>query len=261
MKNSILFIIQARTGSVRLRNKIFKKIKNLTFLYLLVSRIKKSKYAKNIVIATSSLKRDDMIQKFCAKNKIDCFRGPEKNVLKRIKLTSNMYKLKDIVYLTADNVLVDYRIIDFVVCFYLKNKFDFVTNNGFYNLKLRTIPYGMDVSVFSKKSFLKLYKLAKNLKEMREHPTMFYYTKGKKYFKIKNVIMPKKWHNKIDVRLTLDTLKDLKLIKIIFIYFFKKKNYNFSLEDIYFFLKNRNKLLKLNQDIKQFIPNSILNNE
>jgi spore coat polysaccharide biosynthesis protein SpsF (cytidylyltransferase family) len=106
-----------------------------------------------------------------------------------------------------------------------------------------------------------LYKLAKNLKEMREHPTMFYYTKGKKYFKIKNVIMPKKWHNKIDVRLTLDTLKDLKLIKIIFIYFFKKKNYNFSLEDIYFFLKNRNKLLKLNQDIKQFIPNSILNNE
>jgi spore coat polysaccharide biosynthesis protein SpsF len=261
MKDSLLFIIQARTGSVRLRNKIFKKVQGLSLLYLLLLRIKKSKYSKNIVIATSSLKRDDKIQKFCIKNKISCFRGPEENVLKRIKLTSNLYNFRDIVYLTADNVLIDYRIIDYVIYYYLKNKFDFVTNNGFYNSNLRTIPYGMDVSVFSKKSFLKIYNLAKKSKEMREHPTMFYYTKGKKYFKIKNVIMPKKWHNKINVRLTLDTLKDFKLIKIIFLNFLKKKKYNFSLSDIYFFLKKRNKVLKLNQDIKQFIPNSILYNE
>jgi spore coat polysaccharide biosynthesis protein SpsF len=261
MKDSLLFIIQARTGSVRLRNKIFKKVQGLSLLYLLLLRIKKSKYSKNIVIATSSLKRDDKIKKFCIKNKISCFRGPEENVLKRIKLTSNLYNFRDIVYLTADNVLIDYRIIDYVIYYYLKNKFDFVTNNGFYNSNLRTIPYGMDVSVFSKKSFLKMYNLAKKSKEMREHPTMFYYTKGKKYFKIKNVIMPKKWHNKINVRLTLDTLKDFKLVKIVFFNFLKKKKYNFSLSDIYFFLKKKNKVLKLNQDIKQFIPNSILYNE
>jgi spore coat polysaccharide biosynthesis protein SpsF len=261
MKDSLLFIIQARTGSVRLRNKIFKKVQGLSLLYLLLLRIKKSKYSKNIVIATSSFKRDDRIKNFCVKNKIGCFRGPEENVLKRIKLTTNLYKFRNIVYLTADNVLIDHRIIDYIVHYYLKNKFDFVTNNGFYNSNLRTIPYGMDVSVFSKKSFLKMYNLAKKSKEMREHPTMFYYTKGKKYFKIKNVIMPKKWHNKINVRLTLDTLKDFKLIKIIFLNFLKKKKYNFSLSDIYFFLKKRNKVLKLNQDIKQFIPNSILYNE
>jgi spore coat polysaccharide biosynthesis protein SpsF len=258
MKNKLIFIIQARTGSVRLKNKIFKKINGISLLHLLLHRIKKSKYAKNVVISTSSLKRDDIVKKFCNKNNIYCFRGPEKNVLERIKLTADFYKCRHIVYFTADNVLIDYRIINYVIKYFLKNNFDFVTNNGFHDVKKRTIPYGMDVSVFSYKSFIKMYNLAKKNIEMQEHPTMFFYTKGKNIFKIKNLIMPRKWHNKVNTRLTLDTIEDFKLIKKIVINFIKKKN--FSLTDIYSFLR-RNKFNKINQRIKQFIPKAILYNE
>jgi spore coat polysaccharide biosynthesis protein SpsF len=159
---------------------------------------------------------------------------------------------------TCINLEENFVTIFFLRNYFLKNNFDFVTNNGFHDVKKRTIPYGMDVSVFSYKSFIKMYNLAKKIKEMQEHPTMFFYTKGKNIFKIKNLIMPSKWHNKVNTRLTLDTIEDFKLIKKIVINFIKKKY--FSLTDIYFFLR-RNKFTKINQGIKQFMPKAILYNE
>ena len=57
MYKNIGIIIQARTGSSRLPNKILKKIlPKKTFLEYLVDRLKKVKTIKKIIIATSKKK-------------------------------------------------------------------------------------------------------------------------------------------------------------------------------------------------------------
>ena len=57
LKKEFAVIIQARIGSSRLRGKILKKIKNKTFLEILISRIKKSKKISNIIVATTKKKK------------------------------------------------------------------------------------------------------------------------------------------------------------------------------------------------------------
>ena len=54
----ILATIEARTNSNRLPEKVLKKINNLTLLEILISRVKKSKYIDQIVVATTRNKND-----------------------------------------------------------------------------------------------------------------------------------------------------------------------------------------------------------
>ena len=56
---SFTAIIQARTNSSRLPNKVLLNYKNLTPLSILIKRLKKSKYLKKIIIATTKKKNDD----------------------------------------------------------------------------------------------------------------------------------------------------------------------------------------------------------
>ena len=71
-----------------------------------------------------------------------------------MKCTKN-YKEKYIIQLTADNPLIDYRIIDYMVSFFKKNhqKYDFVTNNNLFNKRRLFIPDGMIVSIFKKEAY------------------------------------------------------------------------------------------------------------
>ena len=62
---NISVIIQARMGSSRLPGKMSKKIYNKTSLEHIIFRIKDNKYIDKIIIATSNLKIDDYIDKFC----------------------------------------------------------------------------------------------------------------------------------------------------------------------------------------------------
>ena len=59
MKDCIL--VQARTGSKRLKNKILLKIQGKTILEILISRLKKCKKIQNLIIVTTKKSRDDII--------------------------------------------------------------------------------------------------------------------------------------------------------------------------------------------------------
>ena len=55
--NKISVIIQARSNSSRLRNKIFKKIGNYSLIEWVIKRVKKSN-ADKIILATSKAAND-----------------------------------------------------------------------------------------------------------------------------------------------------------------------------------------------------------
>lgn len=77
----IAAIVQARTGSTRLPNKVLMKIEDKPMLWYVVHRLKKSAHIQNIIVATTGNDEDDAIQTLCDEWHIKCFRGSEDDVL------------------------------------------------------------------------------------------------------------------------------------------------------------------------------------
>ena len=66
-------IIQARMSSTRLPKKILLQYKKISPLDFLIKRLKKSKYLKDIIVATTKKKIDNKIVNFCKKKKNKIF--------------------------------------------------------------------------------------------------------------------------------------------------------------------------------------------
>ena len=248
----IVCTIQARMNSNRLPGKVMKKINNKPMIELLYSRVQKSKFIDEIIVATSKNKNDDVLVKFLEKKKIKYFRGSENNVLKRLTEAVKYFKAEIIIQLTGDNPLVDPKIIDYMINFYLKNypKYLYVTNNGFSVAANRKLPLGMDVQIFRFKDLNFNFKRSFK-KDLKEHPSLYFYREGAKRYNIKNIYIPKKWQTEIQTRLTVDTKKDFKLVSLIFKKLGDKSKNLFTYEDIIKFFKKNPKYANINKDVIQ----------
>jgi len=205
MKYNNLCIIQARTGSTRLPNKVLLKAGKDSLLGYEIKRVRQSKLINKIVVATTVKKWDDIIKKLCEKNKVDCFRGSENDVLGRYYQCSLKYpKFSNIVRITGDCPLIDPAIIDRVIDFFIKNKFDYASN-----VEKETFPDGMDVEIF-KKEVLREAAQKAELTSQREHVTL-YIRKTKKYKK-GNLLSDQDLSH---FRLTVDEKEDYEVVKFL----------------------------------------------
>ncbi len=231
----MICIIQARTGSTRFRNKILNKINSLTLLEILIKRLKRSKKIRKIVVATTTLKADNIISSICKKNKVDFFKGSEKNVLSRYYNCWKIFgkKNEDIIRITSDCPLSDPKIIDSIANLHIKKKSDYTSNTI-----LPSFPDGMDVEIF-KSNLLKEINISNLSLEEKEHVTL--YIKNNKRFKKINFL------SKIDnshLRLTVDYKEDFELIKNII--HFSKKNIYIEYKDILKLSKKKPQIFKMN---------------
>ena len=245
-------------SSSRLPKKVMANIyKDLNTIEIIVRRVKKSKLIDNIIVATTSLQSDDRLVNFLKKKKFNYYRGSPNNVLSRVVSAAKKYKPDLLVQLTGDNPFVDYEIIDYMVSYFKKNfsKFDYITNNGLLDLSNREIPLGLDVSVIKFASLNKIIHLAKR-KDTKEHLSLYFYREGRNKFKILNLKMKQEWINR-NLRLTLDTKKDLRLFKILFKKLYKKKRIFFSTKDIFNLETKNKKIFSINSNIKQKLPEGI----
>ena len=232
-------IIQARTNSSRLPNKILLNYKNISPLSVLVKRLSKSKCLKKIIIATTTKKNDDKIVKFCNENKILCFRGDENNVLKRYYLAAKKFKINKIVRITSDCPLVDYRILDQMIRVFKRKKIDYYANS----LPLPSkYPDGMDIEIFTFKTLKTTFRKAL-LPSEKEHVTQ-YILNNPNNFQIGNIENPE---NFSDIRLTVDHKIDFDLVKIIIENF--PNEHVFTLNEVLAFFKKNPKLRQMNSHI------------
>ena len=63
----IVAIIQTRTGSKRFPKKVLKNILGKSIIDWVLQRTKKAKNLKNIILATTRLKRDDILESIAKK--------------------------------------------------------------------------------------------------------------------------------------------------------------------------------------------------
>jgi spore coat polysaccharide biosynthesis protein SpsF len=236
----ILAILQARTSSKRLPNKVLLDICGKPMIEWQIERIKSSKKIDKIVLATSSLKEDIPLIDIAKKNNIEFFSGDLENILKRFYDCSLNYISKHIVRLTGDCPLIDPQIIDQTIDFHLKNDFDYTSNS-----LEPTYPDGFDTEIF-KSNLLKIAYQNAKLKYQKEHVTQ-YFINNPDLFKIGS------FKNNVNfsfMRLTVDCEEDFRLTEIIYKKLLNKDKL-FLFSDIINLFKKEPQLLKINSKYKR----------
>ena len=129
-KLNIVTVIQARSGSSRLPNKIFLPLSNAPLLYRMYERVAASKLRGTIIIATTTDKNDDQVEELCKEYQLNCFRGHPTDLLDRHYQAAKLLTADAVVKIPSDCPLIDPNIIDKVLQFYIDNsdKYDFVSN-------------------------------------------------------------------------------------------------------------------------------------
>jgi len=236
-------IIQARMSSKRLPGKVMIKVdKENTILDCVINQLQGSKEIKNIVIATTDQKEDDIIVEFLKKKNVKHFRGSKKDVLDRYYQCAKKFNFSEIIRITSDNPLVDYEIVDMVVKHFRTNDYDYISIDQPLNTFHKTYPSGYNVEVFTFSALENAWKNAK-LPSEREHVTPYFY-KNKKIFKQTNV------ENSEDLsrfRCTVDTKYDLELIQKIYS---KIKKRPILLSDVIKLFTTHPQLAKINAHVQ-----------
>jgi len=222
----IVAIIQARMGSTRFPGKVLKKLYKKTILQIIFERVQKSEKIDKIIFATSNNTLDDKIENFCKYKNYFCFRGSEKNVLKRYYDCAKKFNAKTIIRLTADCPLVDPIIIDKVISMHYKTKSHYSSNT--IPPEKSKWPNGSDVEVFSFKSLEQAYKNAKKLSE-KEHVTFYIWKNNNNKFKKSQLPNNYNWS---DYRYTLDYKEDYVVLKKIYKQLINKKIFGYTNEII-----------------------------
>lgn len=203
-------IIQARTGSVRLPFKVLKEIEGTPVIKLIHDRVILSK-VDNIIVATTS----DSMKLVCyCFGMCEVFVGSESDVLDRFHKVTALNDPDDIIVrITGDCPLIDPNIIDEML--------DDYSTGYMYNYL-----DGFDVEIFTKRMLDIAHKQATKPEE-REHVTL--------YMRNRMLNMPFRRY-KLDRHLSLDTLEDLELIRVIY----KSKGLGLRFQDVKeYFNENR----------------------
>jgi len=208
-------IIQARMGSKRLPGKVMMKINNKPVLHYVLNQVSHAKKLSKIIVATTTLKQDDVIFNYCKENSFDVYRGHPTDVLDRYYNCTKEYDLDTVVRITADCPFIDYKIIDKCISFFNNPKSDYFSNTISKNGKKWTetyngFPIGFAVEVFSFDALAKAWKNGKKPTD-REHVTEYIW-QHPQLFKINSL------QNNEDlskIRLVIDYENDFKFVKSI----------------------------------------------
>jgi spore coat polysaccharide biosynthesis protein SpsF len=228
-------IIQARMGSSRLPGKVMMEVNNKeNVLDFVINQIKNAIMIDEIVVATSNLIEDKIIVEYLKKKNIKTFLGNPTDLLDRYFQCAKKFSYETIVRITADNPLIDPKIIDVVIKKIKNKEFDYVSNS-----LTRTFPHGTEVEVFSFNSLKDAWKNSR-LPSEREHVTPYIKNHPEK-FKIFNV---ENNENYSQYRWTVDHLNDLKLVRKITK---RIESRPIFIQDIVELLKNEPELMKINE--------------
>lgn len=189
-----LCIIQARLNSSRLPAKIMLDLAGKTLLERVYQTVFLSKKIDKIIVSTSGEDSDDIVELKLKSLGIEYYRGDLNNVLKRFFDTSEKYKAKNIIRITADNPLMDSKVIDELILHYESSEAD-------YSMFTNAI-YGLSAEIFSYNALKQAYENSRDDFD-REHVTPYI----KDNCKVNNIDIDEKYQIP-SLSVTVDTLMD-----------------------------------------------------
>lgn len=241
---NVVCIMQTRTGSTRLPNKVLKKICGKTVLEHDIDRLKKATTIDKIVVATTTLEQDNIVVEIAQKSSVGYFKGSKDDVLSRYYYAAKENNADVVIRVTSDCPLIDPKIIDDMMLKFVelrkKENIDYLSNK----IKM-TYPRGLDVEIFTFEALERCFKEGLKPYE-REHVTPYIYLNPNK-FNFENYENDKDYS---ELRWTLDTEEDLKLIETIYNNLYGE-NKLFYFEDVLRFVLDNPEISKINEHVRQ----------
>ena len=240
----IVAMIMARMASTRLPGKVLMKLNNKPVLQHVVERCKRSRINDVIVVCTDNKKDIEIIQ-FCKKNKYNYSVGRGIDIIKQMLDAAEKFKIGLIVDVTADCPLVDPRHIDILIENFFKKKVLYASN-----LLPRTFPDGFDIQVYKTETLSVIDHI------ISEHNIQARRNTGWNIAKLADkrdiwTLITRDKRSKPEMRLTLDTKEDYKLLNHLFCFFGHNK---FSFYDVLDYISRFPEILEINKNVKSTTP-------
>ncbi len=236
--NTDIFIL-ARSTSSRLQEKHLREINGKPIIENLVDRMKKSKIIRKIVVCTTDLPSDDKLAEFLKEKNIECFRGSDKDILKRLLDAAKYYKTDIIIDVSGDKIYTDVDYVDKVSEILQNEEIDFVRGN---NSKFKFEPsslfiHGIIPGGFTTTALEKICKL-KKIDNTEDGYTEFFTSNSA--IKKKYIIPEINFEFTDKIKLDLDYPEDLILAEKIF----KDLGNDFHMKDILRLFSSKPELVK-----------------
>jgi len=227
-------------ASSRLPGKVMMPVLGKSLLARMIERLQMIKHFAEVVIATSVMPEDDVIEQEAANIDVPCFRGSLNNLLERHYLAAVKYEADVVLKIPSDCPLIDPKIIGEVLDFFFENdgKYDYVSN-----LHPATWPDGNDVEIMTMECLTKTWKQATRQLEL-EHTTPYIW-ENPDQFKIGNVSWKDGRDYSMSHRFTIDYKEDYDFINRVFEELYNRNN-RFSCADILSLLEEKPEIYTIN---------------
>ncbi|MEN8194760.1 MAG: glycosyl transferase family 2 [Bacteroidota bacterium] len=246
-------IIQARTGSKRLPNKmIIPFYKEKGVFELLLEKITNIHDPFEIILATTISEDDNVLEKIALKYGVKTFRGSVNNVLSRFLNISDENNYDNVIRICADNPFFLTNSIS-----QLKNEIENNDNLDYVSFNIHGKPsilshFGLWGEAVSVDALKKIAKLTDD-SLYYEHVTNYIHSGNPKIFNIKLLETDNIFNELNDIRLTLDTSNDFKIQQKIYNDLYKN-NQEIDFNDIVSYVNNH-------VDLKRLMKKEIAKNE
>lgn len=168
-------IVQARMNSERLPGKVLHPIRGKPMLEYLLERLDRCALLNGVVVATSTDRTDDPVERFCRERARECYRGSLSNVASRFKDVLDMYRFDAFVRVSGDSPLLDPKVVERGVELFLKGSYDVVSN-----VFPRSFPRGQSVEVVRAATFQRVFDQTWSDDEI-EHVTLHFYRNPERF--------------------------------------------------------------------------------
>ena len=234
----ILAIVQARSSSSRLPNKVTKPILGKPMILHELERVRRSKRIDKIVLATSQDSSDDGLADIVTESGIEVYRGNLDDVLDRYYQCAKQYQPEHVVRITGDCPVIDWRIVDSVIEAHLRDDND-------YTVTTERFPDGLDTEAVRFSALENAWQEAK-LPSEREHVTLYIRNHAER-FKCGKIDCLQDLNG---MRWTVDEPQDFEFIRQIYEALYPL-NKDFGMRNILDILEQRPELLAINQNIQR----------
>lgn len=179
-------IVQARTGSSRFPRKIYEDINGKNTLQRVLEGLTSATMPHKIILAMPEYDKQEFEERWergefvnHADRRLGAYFGSPDDLVDRYFQAARIAELDLVVRCTADCPLVQGKLIDEMLCEYLKNGYTgFMGNNPLVS----DVPYpdGTDIEIFPYWMLAETWQLTKDPYH-REHVTPFMYRRGTQY--------------------------------------------------------------------------------
>jgi spore coat polysaccharide biosynthesis protein SpsF len=235
----LLVVVQARTSSTRLPQKVLLPLAGKPLLERMLERVQAARTPFDVCVATTTDAGDDPVARLAARMGVACVRGHPTDLLDRHIEAARQTDADAVAKIPSDCPLIDPAVIDLVLRAFLEDtSFDYVSN-----LHPATWPDGYDVEVMTRAALETAHREATRPHE-REHTTPFLWDHPER-FRLRNVV----WERDLQRthRLTIDYREDYEVIRAVFEALHREGAPPFGLDEIVAYLEAHSDVFRLNQ--------------